>query len=50
MISLGTTAHSEGILLSQTAITLQDGATLNGRMLAQTDVTLAGNTIVQPSE
>lgn len=46
--SLGTTAHFEGIILCQTAITLATGATMNGRTLAQTAVTLQSNTITQP--
>jgi hypothetical protein len=45
---MGTTSHMEGIVLSQTAITMNTGATLKGRLLAQTAVTLAGNTIVGP--
>jgi hypothetical protein len=48
VVSVGTTAHLEGIVLAHTAITLNTGATVNGRLLAQTAVTLAGNTIVEP--
>jgi hypothetical protein len=47
IVAIGTTAHMEGVVLSQTAITLATGATANGRLLAQTAVTLAGNTIVE---
>jgi hypothetical protein len=47
--NLGTTAHFEGVILSQTAITLSTGASINGRLLAQTAVTIAGSTIVQPA-
>jgi hypothetical protein len=47
IVAIGTTAHMEGVVLSQTAITLNTGATANGRLLAQTAVTLAGNTIVE---
>ena len=47
-VNLGTTAHLEGVVLSQTAIALQTGATVNGRLLAQTAVTLDGNTVVEP--
>ena len=46
-VSIGTTAHMEGQVLSLTAITLGTGATVNGRLMAQTAITLAGNTIVQ---
>ena len=46
--TLGTTSHFEGILLSQTAITLQTGASMNGRALAQTAVALDTNAVTQP--
>lgn len=45
---LGTTSHFEGILLSMTGITLQTGASLNGRALAQTAVILDANTVTNP--
>lgn len=45
---INTTAHMEGILLSQTAITLRTGASLNGRLLAQTAVSLDGNVVTAP--
>ena len=44
--SLGTTAHFEGTLLSQTSIVLMTGATANGKLLAQTAVTLDANAVV----
>ncbi len=47
-VTLGTTAHIEGVVLSQTAIALQTGASVNGRLLAQTAVTLEGSTVVEP--
>ena len=47
VVDVGTTAHMEGVVLSQTSITLKTGASANGRLLAQTAVTLAGNTVVQ---
>jgi len=46
VVDIGTTAHIEGEILSQTSITLRTGASANGRLLAQTAVTLAGNTLV----
>ena len=46
--NFGTTSHFEGILLSQTAIILRTGASVNGRLLAQTAVNLDQNAIVQP--
>jgi len=48
-VDLGTTAHCEGVILSQTAVTLRTGATHNGRLLAQTAVNLDTNTVVAPS-
>jgi hypothetical protein len=45
---VGTTARVEGIILSKTAITLATGATMTGRALAQTAVTLQSNTITKP--
>jgi hypothetical protein len=47
--NVGTTAHFEGIILSATSITLQTGASMNGRVLAQTAVTLDQNTVVEPA-
>ncbi len=47
-VTLGTTSHFEGIILGQTGINLQTGASINGRTLAQTAVTLQMNTVTQP--
>ena len=47
VVDIGTTAHMEGEVLSLTSITLHTGASANGRLLAQTAVTLAGNTVVE---
>ncbi len=47
IVDIGTTAHIEGQLMSQTAITLHTGATANGRLMAQSAVTLDGNTVVK---
>lgn len=41
-------AHFEGIILSQTGVTLQTNATMVGRILAQTLVALDDNTITTP--
>ena len=46
---LGTTAHCEGVVLTQTSITLQTGASITGRLLAQTAVTIDGSTVVEPA-
>lgn len=50
MVEVGTTAHVEGVVLSQTAITLRTGASVNGRLLAQTAVNIDGSVVVQPSQ
>jgi hypothetical protein len=47
-VTLGTTAHFEGIILGKTGITLQTGATMNGRALAQTLVALQKATVTKP--
>ena len=47
-VTLGTTSHFEGNILGATGINLQTGASMNGRMLAQTAVTLQMNTVVVP--
>ena len=49
LVDLGTTAHLEGVVLSQTAITLRTGASVNGRLLAQTAVAIDASTVVQPA-
>ena len=48
LVELGTTAHGEGTVLSKTAITLRTGASIIGRLLAQTAVHLDGNRVVAP--
>ncbi len=49
-VSLGTTTQFEGIVLSKTSINLKTGATLNGRLFAQTAVTMSSNTVVEPAQ
>jgi len=48
-VTIGTNSHFEGIILSQTGITLQTGASLHGRTLAQTAVILDKNTLTKPN-
>jgi len=48
-VEIGTNAHFEGIILSQTAITLRTGASMNGRALAQSAVSLDKNTVTKPA-
>jgi hypothetical protein len=47
-VTLATTSHAEGIVLSKTAIHLQAGASIDGQLLAQTAVTLAMATVSAP--
>jgi len=49
-VVVGTTAHLEGVVLSQTAVTLETGSSVNGRLLAQTDVDLDTSTLVDPGK
>ncbi|MFA5840037.1 MAG: ice-binding family protein [Candidatus Margulisiibacteriota bacterium] len=49
-VMLDTTSHFEGIVLSNTEIILRTGATMNGRLLSQTAVTLDTSTVTQPIE
>ncbi len=48
-VDLGATSHSEGIMLSKTAINMGTGASINGRLMAQTAVTIASTTITAPA-
>ncbi len=48
-VDLGTTAHCEGVVLTATAVTLRTGASINGRLLAQTAVNIDGSTVVAPA-
>ena len=48
-VSIGTTAHFEGVVLAKTMVAVKTGATVNGRLLAQTAVTLQKNSIDQPA-
>ncbi len=47
-VDMGTTSHFEGVVLCKTLINMQAGATVNGRLLAQTEVTLDHATVTQP--
>jgi hypothetical protein len=49
-VTLGTTAHFEGVVLGKTMIAVNTGASVTGRLLAQTAVTLQMNAITQPSQ
>jgi ice-binding like protein len=47
-VTLGTTSHFEGIVLSKTLIAMKTGAVIRGRLLAQTAVTLEMNRVIVP--
>jgi len=47
-VTLGTNSHFEGIILGNSGINLQTGASLTGRTLAQTAVTLQQNSVTRP--
>lgn len=47
-VDLGTTAHCEGTVLAHTAITLRTGASVRGRLFAQTAVNLDASTVLEP--
>jgi hypothetical protein len=50
LVDLGTTAHCEGVVLTQTSATLRTGASINGRLLAQAAVNIDGSTVVEPAD
>jgi len=49
-VTLGTTAHFEGVILGKTMIAVNTGASVNGRLMAQTAVTLQMTTVTQPAK
>ena len=48
-VTIGTAAHFEGVVLAKTLIAVNTGASVNGRLLAQTAVTLQMNAVTQPA-
>jgi hypothetical protein len=50
IVSIGTTAHFEGVILAKTLIAVKTGASVQGRLLAQTAVTLEQNAVTQPAQ
>jgi len=47
-VTIGANTHFEGIILGQTSITFGNLASITGRLLAQTAVTLDATTVTQP--
>ena len=48
-VDIGTTAHFAGVILCKTAITLRTGASVSGRLLAQTAVNIDSSVVVEPT-
>jgi len=48
-VSIGTTAHFEGVAMGKTLVAVKTGASANGRLLAQTAITLQMNAITRPA-
>jgi hypothetical protein len=49
LVDLGASAHCEGVILSTAGITLRNGASVNGRLLAQTAVNIDGGIVMEPA-
>jgi hypothetical protein len=47
-VDIGTTAHCEGVVMTQTSINMRTGSSIDGRLLAQTSISLDGSSVVQP--
>jgi hypothetical protein len=47
-VEIGTTAHVEGVILTQTSVALRTGASIKGRLLAQTAVSIDSSVVVAP--
>jgi hypothetical protein len=48
-VDIGTTSQFEGIVMSVAGINVQTGASIQGRLLAQTAVTLDANAVTEPA-
>ena len=48
-VTIGTTAHFEGVVLAKTMIAVNTGASVTGRLFAQTAVTLQKSAVTQPA-
>lgn len=49
LVDFGTATHLEGVVLTSTSIALKAGASVNGRLLAQTAITLINNAVIEPN-
>lgn len=50
IVKLGTGAHAEGTMLCKTNIKFLSGASVHGRLFAQTAVTLSSSTVLDPEQ
>ena len=50
VVAIGTTAHFEGIVLAEAMVAANTCASVNGRLLAQTAVTLQMNTVTRSAK
>ena len=48
-VTLATNSHFEGIILTATNVAMNTGTSINGRLLAQTAVTLGSSAVTQPA-
>jgi len=49
-VTIGSTSHFEGVVLGKTMIAVNTGASVNGRLLAQTAITLQMSPVTQPAK
>ena len=49
LVDLGTTTQMQGVVLTATSVAMKDSATITGRLLAQTAVTLINNDVIEPN-
>ena len=50
VVAIGTKAHFKGIVLAKTMIAVKTGASVDGRLFAQTAVTLQMNAVTEPAK
>jgi hypothetical protein len=48
IVTIGTDAHFEGIILSMNGVTMNKGASINGRVLTRAGAIFDGNTVTEP--
>lgn len=48
-VVMGTDSHFEGVVLCETNITMNTGSSINGKLLAQTQIAIAQSTVTNPT-